>query len=172
MRAATPIVLTPEPDLRVEVVHDGVPDVPIAELEQTLRRVARDLQLKPGTICLRLTDDGGIRDLNRRYRGIDAATDVLTFPAAELPGVMGPDRPIGDIVISLDTARTQAERRGVALRDELAHLCVHGALHLAGFDDEDEGDRAAMIAAQNELVTRYGFTAEPNWCSLYGVVQP
>jgi rRNA maturation RNase YbeY len=75
-------------------------------------------------------------------------------------------------VISVETAALQARMRNVAMQHEMAHLIIHGLLHLAGYDDEEEAGRAEMIAAQNALVAQIGFTPEPNWCSLYGVVQP
>jgi probable rRNA maturation factor len=94
-----------------------------------------------------LTDDDTIRRLNREYRGTDAPTDVLSF--AQLEGDAGA-RPsagdashLGDVVISLETARHQAVEYGLSLDDEVAHLLVHGILHLLGHDHElpEEAER-------------------------------
>jgi rRNA maturation RNase YbeY len=114
-----------------------------------------------GSVSVLLTDDAEIRELNRRFREIDAATDVLTFPFED-PG----SGLIGDIAISMDTAQRQAEARGVALDDELAALAAHGALHLAGLDDETEADQATMVAAMNGVLRRLGIPENPNWTSL------
>lgn len=80
--------------------------------------------------------DKRIRELNRQFRGIDKATDVLSFPAD------GPDRlNLGDIAISTETAATQAKENGLSFDDEIAQLILHGLLHLSGYDHEtDNGE--------------------------------
>ena len=80
--------------------------------------------------------DKKIRELNRQFRGIDKATDVLSFPAD------GPDdSELGDIAISVDTAATQAEENGLKFDGEIAQLILHGLLHLSGYDHEtDKGE--------------------------------
>ena len=77
--------------------------------------------------------DKKIRELNRQFRGIDKATDVLSFPSD------GPD--LGDIAVSVDTAATQAKENGLKLDEEIAQLILHGLLHLSGYDHEtDNGE--------------------------------
>ena len=80
--------------------------------------------------------DKRIRELNRQFRGLDKATDVLSFPAG------GPDESnLGDIAISADTAATQARENGLSFDDEIAQLILHGLLHLSGYDHEtDNGE--------------------------------
>jgi probable rRNA maturation factor len=80
--------------------------------------------------------DKRIRELNRQFRGIDKATDVLSFRAD------GPDElNLGDIVISTETAATQAKENGLSFDDEIAQLILHGLLHLSGYDHEtDNGE--------------------------------
>jgi probable rRNA maturation factor len=92
-----------------------------------------------GEVDVLLAGDRTLRRLNRAYRGKDKATDVLSFPAAEeLAGEHG-----GDLAISLDTAKRQAEEHGHTLRDEVRVLLLHGLLHLSGMDHEvDEGEMA------------------------------
>jgi probable rRNA maturation factor len=78
--------------------------------------------------------DKTIRELNHQFRGIDKATDVLSFPAEE-------DDNLGDIAISLDTAATQCTENGLTLNEEIAQLMLHGLLHLSGYDHEtDNGE--------------------------------
>lgn len=88
-----------------------------------------------------LLDDAGIRELNRRYRGKDAPTNVLAFP-------MGEEEPpvllLGDVVISVETARSEAEEEGKEIEEKLAHLVVHGVLHLLGYDHETDAEEALM----------------------------
>ena len=80
--------------------------------------------------------DKRIRELNRQFRGIDKATDVLSFPAD------GPDESnLGDIAISAETAATQAKENGLSFDEEIAQLILHGLLHLSGYDHEtDNGE--------------------------------
>jgi probable rRNA maturation factor len=78
--------------------------------------------------------DSSIRKLNQQFRGVDKATDVLSFPADE------PDN-LGDVAISVETAAKQAKENGLSLNDEIAQLILHGLLHLSGFDHEtDNGE--------------------------------
>ncbi len=95
-----------------------------------------------GTVTLVLTTDRRIRFLNRTWRGIDKATDVLSFPAGADPG---PVRHLGDVVVSRDTAARQARQEGHALATELRVLALHGLLHLLGYDHERDSGRMARI---------------------------
>lgn len=102
-------------------------------------------------VSLLLTDDATVHRLNRDYRHIDATTDVLSFPQFEgtEPFVQPPGEAanLGDIVVSLDTARRQAGEQHHSLTREVAHLTVHGALHLLGYDHQTDAEEAEM----NEL---------------------
>ncbi len=101
-----------------------------------------------GEVDVLLAGDRTLRRLNREYRGKDKATDVLSFPAAEeLAGSHG-----GDLAISLDTAKRQAEEHGHTLRDEVRVLLLHGLLHLSGMDHE--ADRGEMAEREGELRAR------------------
>ncbi|MGA8043270.1 MAG: rRNA maturation RNase YbeY, partial [Terracidiphilus sp.] len=106
-------------------------------LERFLRTAQATVRLR-GAVTALLTTDRGIRRLNREFRGKDKATDVLSFPAAEMAGDEA-----GDLAISVETARKQAFEQGHALGTELKVLMLHGLLHLAGYDHEtDEGQMA------------------------------
>jgi len=116
-----------------------------------------------GTVTIVLTGDGAVRRLNRQWRGIDRATDVLSFPAGQdppLPG--GPGKPrgprhLGDIVIATGVAARQARRVGHSLRLELRVLALHGFLHLVGYDhNRDAGE---MARVEGRLRRRGGLTA-------------
>lgn len=95
-----------------------------------------------GTMTLVVTSDRRIRTLNRTWRGLDKATDVLSFPAGDHPG---PGRHLGDVVISRDTAARQARTEGHSLATELRVLALHGLLHLLGYDHERDSGRMARI---------------------------
>jgi len=104
------------------------------------------LGMKDCEVSVLLTDDKGIRDLNRRYRGIDRPTDVLSFP-------MEDPRMIGDIVVSLERVLAQALDYGVDLEGELSRVLVHGLLHLLGYDHVKGGRQAArMKEKEGELL--------------------
>lgn len=137
--------------------------------EEGFVRVARialaDQRLPQGELSLRLTTSEEIRTLNRDFRRIDAATDVLTFPPADLP-FLGAERPLGDIAISVDQAEVQSLSRHIPLEDELGHLLVHGVLHLAGFDDQSESDHAAMLKEMARVGILCGLAPAPDWQTL------
>lgn len=94
-----------------------------------------------------VTDDAAIRTLNRRWRGKDTPTDVLSFPC----GDQLPEGRVylGDVAISLDTARRQATERGVPLEREMGTLLLHALIHLCGYDHET--DRGEMVALERRL---------------------
>lgn len=102
-----------------------------------------------------LTDDARLQQLNREYLGIDAPTDVLSFPASETDPETGA-RYIGDLLISVPRAQAQADAAGHPLESELQLLVVHGVLHLMGYDHAQVEDKARMWKAQAEILERLG----------------
>ena len=121
------------------------------------RSFARSLKLSDCELSLSLVRDRAIRELKREYFGIDAATDVLSFPAGEFAG--GGLRPLGDIVISLDTARRAAKEYGTTFEHELALYLAHGMLHLLGFDHHTPGDARKMERLERKLLAHPGMLA-------------
>jgi probable rRNA maturation factor len=102
----------------------------------------------PGEIAIVLRDDHYLRTLNRRWRRIDRATDVLSFPYGD-----GAARRVdGDLVISLDRMKAQARRYRVSRGRELARLVIHGALHLAGLDHHETTERRHMRAREEQAM--------------------
>ena len=112
-------------------------------------------------VSVTLTDDEGIRELNREYRRIDRPTDVLSFPQYEkdeLSAIVGPAA-LGDVVISLERAEKQAAEYGHGIERETAFLTVHSILHLLGYDHESAPeDEADMFARQEAILTKMGLT--------------
>ena len=107
-------------------------------LQQFLREAQTAVRLR-GMVSVLLTTDAAIRRLNRTFRGKNKATDVLSFPAAKVPG----GEVAGDLAISVPMALKQAREHGHALGVEIKVLMLHGLLHLAGYDHEmDEGQMA------------------------------
>ncbi len=110
-------------------------------------------------LSLVFTDDAAIRTLNADHRGKDKATNVLSFPIDEEADPFGPM--LGDIVFAYETVERESEELGVEIRDHLTHLCLHGFLHLLGYDhiEPDEADKMesveVAILAQLDLPNPY-----------------
>jgi probable rRNA maturation factor len=110
-------------------------------------------QLFPhGVAAVRVMDDTQIRQLNRDYRGIDSATDVLSFPPSE----DGACSPAGDIALNWDAVVRQAGRNGNTMLAEAVALATHGLLHLAGWDHATAADAAAMDGRTRALCNMSG----------------
>jgi probable rRNA maturation factor len=111
-------------------------------------------------LSLVLADDALVRRLNRQWRRIDAATDVLSF-AAEDEG-LAPRAPflMGDVILAFETVSRQAQEQGKPLADHVRHLVVHGVLHLLGYDHEEPGDAQEMEALETRVLARLGI-ADP-----------
>ncbi|MGO4872148.1 MAG: rRNA maturation RNase YbeY [Roseiarcus sp.] len=116
--------------------------------------------LRPGAeLCVHLADDAHIRDLNARWRGLDKATNVLSFPAVE-PAHIDQARLLGDIVLAFETVAREAADEGKPLADHYRHLVVHGFLHLIGFDHQTDADAQRMEAMETRILARLG-VADP-----------
>ena len=129
-----------------------------AELGRLRRRVARmvvaasraEKSRRELEVALRLTDDSTIHQLNRDYRRKDRPTDVLAFALREGKGGALHPHLLGDLVISVDTARRQARRRG--LSGEILFLAAHGLCHLLGYDHRTDREEAEMNARMAALL--------------------
>ena len=111
-------------------------------------------------VSLRVTDSRTVRRLNRRFRGEDSATDVLSFNT-DFDGLRRPDgaADLGEIVIALPVAARGARQRGATLASELALLTVHGTLHLLGFDHEEVEQDRQMKELERIALERAGFAS-------------
>ena len=127
----------------VETTSRGVaPTLTLAETRRLLRALAQRLRVPHDSMAVALGDDALLRDLNRRFRGKDRPTDVLSFPAdAALPA----GGYLGDIAISCDAARRQARRRGHSAAQETRILLLHGLLHLLGYDHVTDDGQMEML---------------------------
>ncbi len=106
-----------------------------------------------GSVDVRLGTDAELRRLNRRFRGKDRATDVLSFPAEPIPGLPPEHQRAGDLAVSMETAARQAKEHGHTLATELRILLLHGLLHLCGLDHETDGGE--MAARERALRGRF-----------------
>lgn len=117
----------------------------------TARRLLAAVGERGTALSLSLVNDDAIRTLNQQYRGKDAATDVLSFPLEDAPASAPSERLLGDVVISVDTARRQADAYDAPLQREIYRLLIHGLLHLKGHDHEAAGERRVMRREERRL---------------------
>ena len=136
------------PSLRTDLAPDILERAALAVLAH---------QSTDGDLSIVLTDDEQLHELNREYLGIDAPTDVLSFPASETDPETA-RRYLGDILISVPRAAIQAQTAGHALEAEVQLLAVHGTLHLLGYDHAETEEKARMWKAQAEVLERLGLS--------------
>lgn len=140
--------------IQVAIRHasDHVPDAELSGagirqlVRSSLARFTRE-----GAVTVRLVEEAESRELNRRWRGVDRPTNVLAFPSDRKLGE------IGDIVICMPLVRSESGGRGSTPGAHLAHLVVHGCLHLAGLDHHDPEQTRAMESLESELLTQAGW---------------
>ena len=131
-------------------------------LEEILRAadvVGKIYGVENSELSITLTDDEHIHALNKKFRGVDRATDVLSFAFRESdePEIIGTDFEIlGDVIISLERAKIQAEEFGHTFLREVIFLEVHGLLHLLGYDHIDDDERREMEAEQKFIMSKLG----------------
>lgn len=124
-------------------------------LESAAQTCLEGVHQQDAELSILLADDETIQRLNREYLGIDAPTDVLSFPAGDTDPESGAAY-LGDIIISLPRAQAQAAAGGHDLSDELQLLAVHGVLHLVGYDHDEPDNKAAMWALQAKVLATLG----------------
>ena len=150
--------------VHAEIPHVNTPSI-TAQIKRCITAVLEEE--KVGVLCeinVLLTDNEGIRAINRDYRGIDRATDVLSFPMFTLvPGAFPDDvsdlldpgtdvLPLGDMAISMERVRAQALEFGHSEQRELGYLTVHSVLHLLGYDHVDEGIMKQQMRKREDAV--------------------
>jgi probable rRNA maturation factor len=128
----------------------------VERVAKAAARAALDGARAPaGEISLVLGDDALVRTLNRRWRGQDRATNVLSFPSGERRRGAKPLL-LGDVVLAYGTVAREAAAQEKPLSDHLVHLVTHGVLHLVGFDHEDEGEARRMEGLERRVLAGLG----------------
>ncbi|MBR1126322.1 rRNA maturation RNase YbeY [Bradyrhizobium lablabi] len=151
------------PQTEVLITADCWQNEPAAEavIHRAIEAAAEmaDADTEDAELAVMLTDDDGIRTLNHNWRGIDKATNVLSFPALQPTGPVGPDdapRMLGDIAIAYQTTRREADEEHKPFDHHLSHLAVHGFLHLIGYDHESNDEAEAMESLEREILAQLG----------------
>ncbi len=155
----------PPPTLAIDIdvqTHgwtDTLSDID-ARAERDLRATWSRLQYpeRRYEVSVVLADDATQRDLNSRFRGKDAATNVLSFESGVDTAAVPPDEPVplGDIVLALETMTRESRDLNLPLEDHFSHLLVHGMLHLAGFDHQTEQDAEEMENLEIDVLASLG----------------
>jgi len=132
----------------------------IEEVKKVIDYAIKKENLKNINFNVIIVDNNYIHELNKNYRDIDRETDVITFALEDDDTlVVGDDvRVLGDIYISIDKAKSQAEEYGHSLKREICFLAVHGFYHLLGYDHMTKEEEKVMFAKQEEVLTEYGIT--------------
>lgn len=131
-------------------------------VEKVLYSAIEKEKLENVSFNLIIVDNDYIHELNKNYRNIDRETDVITFALEDEDTLVMPsdERILGDIYISIDRAKSQAEDFGHSLLRELSFLAVHGFYHLLGYDHMTEEDEKVMFKKQEEVLDAYGIRRE------------
>ena len=124
----------------------GMPPIKKKETTEWIKDVAASYGKKTGEIAYIFCSDEKILEVNRQYLQHDYYTDIITFDYTE------GNRIAGDLFISLDTVRTNAEKFGISYEDELHRVIIHGILHLCGINDKGPGEREIMEAAEDKAL--------------------
>ena len=142
--------------IEVEIEVPAWSELPDVE-DQAIRaaRAALGDRADDAGLTILLTDDETVRDLNARFRGKDAPTNVLSFPAPP-----NPEGHLGDLALAYGVCAAEAEAQGKSLCDHLSHLTVHGVLHLLGRDHEGEAEAEEMEAEERTILASLG-VADP-----------
>lgn len=161
-------------DYRIYARHSGVKiddRLPIPQIKKTIREALRIEGVdRPCEVSVLITDDCGIRRINAEFRGIDGATDVLSFPMQEFsfsgwadpgPGAADPETgliPLGEIILSAERIRRQALEYGHSAERETAYLTVHSVLHLLGYEHVSfEEGKKEMRKREKAIMREIGY---------------
>ena len=148
--------------LTVDLVRAGRDWAPPRAQIRTWASAALGRRAAGAELAVRVVEAAESQRLNARYRGRNQPTNVLSFPVAELPataaGAQGAPRLLGDLVICASVVRDEARRQHKAIKAHWAHLVIHGALHLLGYDHEGDAEARRMQRREVALLKRFGIT--------------
>lgn len=138
-------------------------------MEKLLQHAAKVEKIEEGTeLSITFVTNEAIHEINKEYRQKDAPTDVISFALEELGEgetaiiAEGMPRILGDVIISIDRTREQAEEFGHSFERELGFLAIHGFLHVLGYDHMNEEDEKVMFGKQDEILESFGLSRDSN----------
>ena len=153
----------------IEVNYNAISELPNEEklIKEVVSRVLEEEKVLPEVdVYITLTNNEEIHKLNKEYRDVDRPTDVLSFPMYERDEIAGLkndtddeiEKILGDIIVSIEKVREQAEEYGHSFERELAYLVTHGMLHLLGYDHMIEEEKAVMRKREEEILETLNIT--------------
>lgn len=144
----------------IGIYNETKEDVPYLATVEKVIKTAMEMEKVEAELNIIIVNDDYIWKLNKEYRHIDRPTDVITFALEDddICKLPAGARVLGDVYISIDTAKRQAEEYGHGLERELSFLAVHGFYHLLGYDHQTEEEAKIMFGKQEEVLEKYGIT--------------
>jgi probable rRNA maturation factor len=136
-------------NLEADIPHA---DLSLSKLRRDLLCIFRDLQIEDKDTSIVIVDDKAIKKLNREYRSINKSTDVLSFAISEGEFSEFSGGMLGDIIVSLETARVQAKEKSKSIQQEVTFLTIHGLLHLLGYDHQSDRQERTMNRESTRLI--------------------
>ncbi len=146
------------PNIEVQVADaawQSEPDDPESITRRVIGAIEEHLgsEVLSGAIAIRFSNNKEAQILNAHYRDQDKATNVLSFPAPEMPNASGEDQ-LGDVILAYETVRAEARLQGKSFSDHCSHLVAHGVLHLLGYDHQSPEDASRMEALERDILSR------------------
>ena len=138
-----------------EIFNETNETIDIKDIETLLNNTVKFLSIEEAIFNVIIVDDEKIHEINREYRNVDRPTDVISFALEDDKIMTSEVRILGDIYVSIDTARRQAYEYYNTEKEELRFLIIHGLLHLLGYDHMNESDEKEMMSLEEEVLCDY-----------------
>lgn len=138
-----------------EIFNETNETIDIKDIETLLNNTVKFLSIEEAIFNVIIVDDEKIHEINREYRNVDRPTDVISFALEDDKTMTSEVRVLGDIYVSIDTARRQAYEYYNTEKEELRFLIIHGLLHLLGYDHMNESDEKEMMSLEEEVLCDY-----------------
>lgn len=138
-----------------EIFNETNETIDIKDIETLLNNTVKFLSIEEAIFNVIIIDDEKIHEINREYRNVDRPTDVISFALEDDKTMTSEVRILGDIYVSIDTARRQAYEYYNTEKEELRFLIIHGLLHLLGYDHMNESDEKEMMSLEEEVLCDY-----------------
>ena len=139
-----------------EIINNYKEKIETEDLKKLVDQIIKKFSLEQAEFNIIFVDNDYIHKLNKEYRNINRATDVITFALEDNMDIKLDIRILGDIYISIDKTKEQAQEYGHSFFRELSFLTVHGMLHLLGYDHQNEQDEKIMFSLQDEILNEAG----------------
>lgn len=145
----------------IEVFNETTEEIDIEEIKKLTDYLVKYMNVENAQFNVIFINNEKIREINKSYRGIDRETDVISFALEDEKTIrVENERILGDIYISVEKAKMQAEEYGHSFKREICFLTTHGFLHLLGYDHMKKEDEEVMFKLQEEILDSYGITRQ------------